>query len=54
MITELILDTHILLWALEDDPIDRALISQVETEKIFLLTSDDVLKHYDEACILIV
>lgn len=36
------------------DPFDRALIAQAKREKMYLMTSDSVMKYYDEPCIMIV
>ena len=36
------------------DPFDRALIAQAKREKMFLMTSDSVMKYYDEPCIMMV
>ena len=36
------------------DPFDRSLIAQAKGEKMYLLTSDGIMKHYDEPCIMMV
>ena len=36
------------------NPFDRALIAQAKREKMFLMTSDGVMKNYDEPCIMMV
>jgi len=37
-----------------NDPFDRMLIAQAKHEKFKLLTHDEIMKHYDEDCILFV
>ena len=37
-----------------NDPFDRALIAQAKKENFILLTSDRMMEHYDEECIMFV
>ncbi len=57
-------DTHILLWAIRDDPnaddaprvhrdpFDRLLLAQAKSEQIFFMTHDERIPYYNEACIV--
>ncbi len=45
---KVLIDTHIALWALMDDPFDRLLICQSKTEGMKFLTHDSLLPGYDE------
>jgi PIN domain nuclease of toxin-antitoxin system len=44
----LLLDTHILLWAVSNDPFDRILIAQAKTESLRLLSHDRMLAQYGD------
>lgn len=62
----LLLDTHILVWALmedpsrsekapiHNDPFDKIMIAQAKTDNLFFVTHDSLIKYYDEPCILFV
>lgn len=36
------------------DPFDRALIAQARSENMYLMTHDEMLKNYNESCVLFV
>ena len=48
---KIVLDTHLLIWAITDN---KMLLAQCKTDKMALLTHDEILKYYNEECIRIV
>lgn len=49
-----LLDTHIILWALHQhkDPFDCIMIAQAKAEDMIFVTHDSLLSYYMEKCIV--
>ena len=47
----LLLDTHIAIWAL-NDPFDRLLLAQAKVENLSFITHDSLIPAYGEKCII--
>lgn len=48
----ILLDTHIILWAIKNDPFDRIMLAQAKSEGFSFLTHDSLISQYNEACII--